>query len=97
MRWRLDLMPGLLIGLVLTGCGPAVSNKDLGTVIYEVPHVQGADEPYKLPEINTPTPEEITPDSRAKGDADTQQPETTENKQATPDNKPSPSPTPAKK
>jgi hypothetical protein len=97
MRWQLNLMLGLLIGLIMTGCGPAVSNKDMGTVIYEIPHVQGADEPYKMPQINTPAPEVVTPDSQEAGSAEAQQPEAAESKQVIPDNRPIPMPTPARK
>ena len=32
------------------GCGPQLDPEDLGTVIFEVPKVPGADEPYPLPE-----------------------------------------------
>ena len=43
----------LLFGLVMvaTGCGPALSPEDLGRVVYEVPPVAGAEEPYPLPEL----------------------------------------------
>ncbi len=39
-----------------TGCGPAVSEEDLGVVHQEVPDVPGAEEPYPLPapEIREP-------------------------------------------
>jgi hypothetical protein len=47
---------GLLLGIAASGCGPDVSRSDLGTVVYEVPTVAGADEPYQLPELAPPPP-----------------------------------------
>ncbi len=47
---------GLLLGIVTAGCGPNVSRSDLGTVVFEVPTVAGADEPYELPELPPPPP-----------------------------------------
>lgn len=46
---------GLLFGLVLvafaaSGCGPSVTEEELGTVVYEVSELPGADQPYELPE-----------------------------------------------
>jgi hypothetical protein len=43
----------LLLPLV-TGCGPALSKTDLGTVVFEVPKVEGADKPYLMPELGPP-------------------------------------------
>ena len=40
--------------LFLSGCGPALSKQDLGTVVFEVPKVAGADEPYRMPELGPP-------------------------------------------
>jgi hypothetical protein len=40
--------------LFLGGCGPAVSRHDLGTVVFEVPKVAGADEPYRMPQLGPP-------------------------------------------
>jgi hypothetical protein len=48
----------------LSGCGPAVSEKELGTIEYEVPQVPGAEKPYKLPAVapkTTPDPMEQGP------------------------------------
>lgn len=39
----------LLIAAALPGCGPAVSRDELGTVVFDVPKVEGAEEPYQLP------------------------------------------------
>jgi hypothetical protein len=36
---------------VLGGCGPELSKSDLGTVVFEVPKVAGADKPYELPKL----------------------------------------------
>jgi len=40
---------GFLICAGVSGCGPNVSDSDLGRVMYEVPMVAGADEPYRFP------------------------------------------------
>lgn len=45
---------GFLICAGVSGCGPNVSDSDLGRVMYEVPMVAGADEPYRFPEGVTP-------------------------------------------
>lgn len=50
----------LLIAAAMSGCGPSVSSKDLGTIIYKIPHVEGADKPYELPKVITPAPESAT-------------------------------------
>ena len=58
----------LLIGLILTfsfllaaGCGPAVPKEDLGTVSHQMPEVPGAEEPYKMPELDEPASAEPEP------------------------------------
>ena len=40
----------LLSLLLLSGCGPALSESDLGTVVFEVPEVPGA-EAYSMPQL----------------------------------------------
>lgn len=53
MRFHLGLL--ILPALVaLGGCGPQLSKSDLGTVVYELPKVAGADEPYAMPELGPP-------------------------------------------
>jgi hypothetical protein len=42
---------GLALWVSVPGCGPNVSKSDLGTIVFEVPTVVGADEPYKYPEL----------------------------------------------
>lgn len=51
MPYRIGL---LLVLLSLAGCGPALSRVDLGTVVFEVPKVAGADEPYQMPQLGPP-------------------------------------------
>lgn len=41
----------LVLGISMVGCGPGVSHNDLGTIVYEVPTVPGAEEPYRLPDL----------------------------------------------
>ncbi len=36
----------LAVVLFVSGCGPAVSDEELGTVIYDVQEIPGGDEPY---------------------------------------------------
>jgi hypothetical protein len=38
----------------LGGCGPSLSESELGTVVYEVPKVAGADQPYQMPQLGPP-------------------------------------------
>jgi hypothetical protein len=99
MHWLLVLLLNLLIALALTGCGPALSSKDMGTIIYEIPHVQGADKPYELPKIITPHKEDANPSLEDENGAESSQHEAEkaeEHKQITPHNPQSPKPTPAR-
>lgn len=41
----------LLACLISAGCGPAVSQEELGKVVYGVPAVPGTEAPYPLPEL----------------------------------------------
>jgi hypothetical protein len=43
-----------MAAVLLPGCGPAVSTEDLGTVIYEVPKVPGAEKQWVPPETDGP-------------------------------------------
>jgi hypothetical protein len=40
--------------IVLGGCGAELSRSDLGTVVFEVPRVAGADKPYPMPKLGPP-------------------------------------------
>lgn len=59
LRMRIVACVGVLgwLGLLLSGCGPAVSPNELGTVVYTVPDVPGAEKPYSIPDI--PPPPEV--------------------------------------
>lgn len=46
------ILVGLLAAIGISGCGPAVPEEELGTLVFEVPKVPGAEEPYELPEIH---------------------------------------------
>lgn len=48
----------LLLNAMLTGCGPSIDTRDMGTVVFEVPQVPGADQPYELPPEAGPLPPE---------------------------------------
>ncbi len=74
-----------------------MSNKDLGTIIYKIPHVQGADKPYKLPQAITPSAEASTPNNQGEEVKKTDQAEVEkegEHEHAIPENTKSPKPTP---
>jgi hypothetical protein len=47
---------GIFVGAAIVGCGPSVSESDLGTIVYEVPTVAGADEPFAYPKLPPPAP-----------------------------------------
>ena len=88
------------IALAITGCGPSASNKDLGTVIYKIPQVEGGDKPYELPKVISPTPETATPDAQEEKGTETDKAEAekaVKQEQAVPENSaaPGPKPTPA--
>jgi hypothetical protein len=53
MRRLFFLFVGLILAFASSGCEQPVSNKDLGTVIYEIPKVPGGDQPYELPKMIT--------------------------------------------
>lgn len=62
MKWIRRLVLLALMGaVVLPGCGPSLSEKELGTIVYEVPKVPGSDQPYKLPSVTAPAPEDLAP------------------------------------
>jgi hypothetical protein len=46
----------LAMAVLLLGCGQELSERELGNVKYELPKVQGVDEPYKMPQLD-PLPE----------------------------------------
>ncbi|NLF10024.1 MAG: hypothetical protein GX594_18900 [Pirellulaceae bacterium] len=41
----------LIVFSCLFGCGPKLSERDLGTVVEEVPQIEGAEEPYPMPRL----------------------------------------------
>jgi len=50
---------GLLVGIALiipamSGCGPSLSEDELGTVTYDAGQLPGADKPYELPPARAP-------------------------------------------
>jgi hypothetical protein len=69
MRRLLVLVLALLIGCAATmlasgGCGRAASDEDLGTVVFEIPKVPGADTPFSMPELGADDDATSTPDPR---------------------------------
>jgi hypothetical protein len=57
MRYQIGLLL-LLLAVSMGGCGTELSRAELGTVLFEVPKVAGADEPYQMPQLGPPLPEE---------------------------------------
>jgi hypothetical protein len=53
-RWLIILFGVLAIPMALPGCGPAVAKSELGDIVYEVPKVPGADEPFPIPNVVPP-------------------------------------------
>jgi len=50
---------GWLVGIALlvpamSGCGPSLSEDELGTVIFDAGQLPGADKPYELPPAKAP-------------------------------------------
>jgi hypothetical protein len=62
MRFQFSL---LVLLVLLAGCGPALSKSDLGTVVFEVPKLAGAEEPYPMPQLGPPV--ELNDDRRGPG------------------------------
>ena len=51
MRAFLGLLFGMaLFSLMVAGCGPSLTEEELGTVILDVGQLPGADQPFELPE-----------------------------------------------
>jgi len=51
MRNRLCL---LILLLLMGGCGPELSKRELGTVVFEIPKVSGSEGPYPMPQLLPP-------------------------------------------
>ncbi len=41
-------------GLAVAGCAPKLDPQEYGQVVSELPKVQGADKPYRLPQLDEP-------------------------------------------
>jgi hypothetical protein len=50
----LQLGGSAVLAVILGGCGPELAKSDLGTVVFEVPKVAGADKPYTMPKLGPP-------------------------------------------
>jgi hypothetical protein len=57
MRPLLMILVPLLAAASFSGCGPAVSDDQLGEIHYTMPAVPGAEKPYELPELDEAEPE----------------------------------------
>ena len=65
--WKLMTFVVLAAALVLPGCGPELSEEELGTIVYEVPKVSGSEAPYELPPATSqaPTPKDSQPSGQS--------------------------------
>ena len=51
MRALVGLFFGILLLVFVTpGCGPSLSEEELGTVVYDARQIPEAEQPYELPE-----------------------------------------------
>ena len=56
VHWSLLAISILLIS-AFSGCRPSGPSEEMGTVVQEVPAVEGADKPYVIPELGPSTSE----------------------------------------
>jgi len=49
-RW----LGALTVCLAVVGCGPAVSDEELGTLVVDPSKIPGAEEPYDPPQLDSP-------------------------------------------
>jgi hypothetical protein len=57
-RIRGFVLAAFAAAVLMPGCGPGLTEKDLGTIDYQVPKVPGAEEPYPLPSPGPKTKDE---------------------------------------
>lgn len=62
-RIRGLVLTGFLAALLTPGCGPSLTQEELGEIEYRVPKIPGAKEPYPLP------PPVANPEAEATSDA----------------------------
>jgi hypothetical protein len=55
MRWIFGWLFLLVVSGLVVGCGPNLSKRDLGHVVFENPKVAGADKPYEMPKLAPPS------------------------------------------
>ena len=51
---RISLYLGLVLlalGALSTGCGPAVSKSDLGTIVTDLPKLKGSEKPFEMKQL----------------------------------------------
>lgn len=49
----------LTVLLLFGGCGPNLNSKEFGTIVKGIPHIEGADKPYPLPELGPPPSDDL--------------------------------------
>ncbi|MCD4727728.1 MAG: hypothetical protein K8R46_08705 [Pirellulales bacterium] len=62
MRYRIvgGFCGFLVLSICLAGCGPELSERDLGTVVDEMPKVAGSEKPYPMPQLGPSSEDEET-------------------------------------
>jgi hypothetical protein len=67
VMWRGWIFPWTACGAVvcgLVGCGPSLTEQDVGEVLYKVPEVPGSTTPYPLPDYSKPPEKPATEPSQ---------------------------------
>ena len=64
----------LFCGMIVPGCGPSLSEDELGQIVYEVPEVPGAEEPYHLEFPDKAKSQEGSDSNAAGGEPTTDEP-----------------------
>lgn len=64
MRRWFSLLLLLALPVSPVGCGPALSKTDLGTVVFEIPKVPGADTAYRMPQLEGLPPQAKDSDAK---------------------------------
>jgi hypothetical protein len=47
-------LAAMIVLMPLAGCGPELSQQDLGHVVFELPKVADTDKPYPMPQLGPP-------------------------------------------
>ncbi|MHC4401881.1 MAG: hypothetical protein ACYTG0_19590 [Planctomycetota bacterium] len=71
MRSFLGLPLAIVLAMVaISGCGPALTEEELGTVVFEIPQIPDPGEDQSPPQGDYSPADEVLPDADAPPDAD---------------------------